>query len=624
MKMYLLEASPDETTEVYCTCSAATLIHYEPVGRFYEAAVKRLRNEKSISLEEEEGENEKEAIEKDEECKELTFDEKQYLLTLDSAEWKKQDHYKVLRIPHLRAKATDDDIKRAYRRMVLKYHPDKRKAEGALDIPKEVNLHEYFTCITKAFEQLSTLEGRQAFDSVDPTFDETTPSTYSSSKQDFFRTFQVVFERNSRWSNEQPAPLLGDMDESIDDVDNFYTFWFEFSSWRNYSYEDEEETDKAESREERRWMERENKSKRTKRKKEEMKRIKNFVELAYQNDPRIKKHRDDEKKRKEQKKKAREDAAAEEKRKRQEQLETERKQKEQAELEAKEKAQKEKKEKDKMKKAAARDRKAIRQFVKGENHFGLDKDELTSLERLEKSLENLSIEDLQTLKGLVDKKDKQSFKKSYSEMSGEVLKKLKAVEDERKQSEINKTQNAKQSQSSQSSSENKWSELELQLLVKATTLYPIGTASIWDVIADYINEHGQNEGNTKNSKQVINKVKSLKKQDAKLKEEVNQKAFSALEKTTNAKQNAKSAQNIQSDATVNNDKIGGPEQAAKPWSSDEQRLLEQALKTYDAKTAERWEKIALAVPSRTKKECMKRYKELVEMIKAKKKAAAQG
>ena len=79
--------------------------------------------------------------------------------------------------------------------------------------------------------------------------------------------------------------------------------------------------------------------------------------------------------------------------------------------------------------------------------------------------------------------------------------------------EINKAQSAKQSQSSsQNSSENKWSELELQLLVKATTLYPIGTASRWDVIAGYINEHGQNEGNQKNAKQVINKVKSLKKQ----------------------------------------------------------------------------------------------------------------
>merc|ERR1712176_254666 len=137
---------------------------------------------------------------------------------------------------------------------------------------------------TKAFEQLSLVEGRQAYDSVDPTVDDTTPSTFSSNKQNFFKVFQPVFERNSRWSNHQPVPTLGDIDSSIDYVNEFYTFWFEFSSWRNFSYEDEEDTERAESREERRWMERENKAKRTKRKKEEMARIKNFVELAYQND----------------------------------------------------------------------------------------------------------------------------------------------------------------------------------------------------------------------------------------------------------------------------------------------------------------------------------------------------
>ena len=76
-----------------------------------------------------------------------------------------------------------------------------------------------------------------------------------------------------------------------------------------------------------------------------------------------------------------------------------------------------------------------------------------------------------------------------------------------------KAQTAKQTQvTSQSNSENRWSELELQLLVKATTLFPIGTASRWEVIADYINEHGQNEGKEKTGKHVINKVKNLKKQ----------------------------------------------------------------------------------------------------------------
>ena len=45
-----------------------------------------------------------------------------------------------------------------------------------------------------------------------------------------------------------------------------------------------------------------------------------------------------------------------------------------------------------------------------------------------------------------------------------------------------------------------------------------------------------------------------------------------------------------------------------PWTTDEQKLLEQALKTFPASTQERWERICEAVPTRSKKDCMKRYK----------------
>jgi len=52
----------------------------------------------------------------------------------------------------------------------------------------------------------------------------------------------------------------------------------------------------------------------------------------------------------------------------------------------------------------------------------------------------------------------------------------------------------------------------------------------------------------------------------------------------------------------------GSEGNAAPWTTEEQKLLEQALKSYPVSTPERWEKIAAAVPGRSKKDCMKRYK----------------
>ena len=45
-----------------------------------------------------------------------------------------------------------------------------------------------------------------------------------------------------------------------------------------------------------------------------------------------------------------------------------------------------------------------------------------------------------------------------------------------------------------------------------------------------------------------------------------------------------------------------------PWTTDEQKRLEQALKTFPASTPERWDRIATAIPTRSRKDCMRRYK----------------
>jgi hypothetical protein len=58
-----------------------------------------------------------------------------------------------------------------------------------------------------------------------------------------------------------------------------------------------------------------------------------------------------------------------------------------------------------------------------------------------------------------------------------------------------------------------------------------------------------------------------------------------------------------------------PSNAEESWSSSQQKQLESALKSTDSKDPERWDKIAKAVDGKTKKQCIQRYKDLVQMLK---------
>jgi DnaJ homolog subfamily B member 5 len=63
-----------------------------------------------------------------------------------------KDYYKTLGI---QKGATDEDIKKAYRKLALKFHPDKNKAAGA---------EEKFKEIAEAYEVLSDKKKRDVYD----------------------------------------------------------------------------------------------------------------------------------------------------------------------------------------------------------------------------------------------------------------------------------------------------------------------------------------------------------------------------------------------------------------------------------------------------------------------------
>lgn len=624
--------------------------------------------------------------------------------------------------------ASDDDIRRAYRKIVLRHHPDKRKGQGKVDINPD---DDYFTCITRAYEFLGNQQKRRSYDSIDPLFNDDLP-TQSEIDKDYFGALAPCFKLNSRWSEKKNVPLMGNDNSERSHVEKFYDFWYDFQSWREYSYLDEEDKDKGQDRDERRWIDKQNKVLRTKRKKEEMTRIRQLIDLAYNNDPRIGRFKRDEKEKKLAAKRAKLDAVQ------QQRADEDRVIKEAAaaKLKAEQAEQKRieqlQKEREVQKRALKKERKALRDFVKSKDYYTNNDDnfKVRNIENLEKICESFKLMELQELN-----------KKFQSAADGQLVfvdavnvMEIQLNEEKKQNSQTNGFSNIGRSTTTPVAvvpTVNKkllWTNENVQLLIKSVNLFPAGTNQRWDVVANFVNLHATNLSELVQftAKDVLNKAKEIQSSDFTkndLKAQVNTNAFEAFEKnkkelkvidnseisakdpgelangkaaaaakvngekpskmmnghaesekketvkeaTTNtnhtpkgtketkentnnkgkkdAKDNkgkdaakqANKGKEAKENKSVNvvTEQIAPEQQPAKltngtgaavaadtkpTWTKDEQALLEQAIKTFPVATADRWERIAECVPNRTKKDCLRRVKELVELLNEKKKA----
>lgn len=564
-----------EKAEHQATFSKPQKTSVETVGMSYEIYAQRKRRGRTLSEDEKER---AELSDNDESMNksagDVMFDEHfefpKDLSRPNPALWKDQDHYEIMGLHKLRTRATREDIKRAYKIMVMKHHPDKKpKTKDGKDDDA------YFKCLKIASEWLGDPSKRRSFDSADPEFDDDYP-TKEVDEAEFFKVWGPVFERNERWSEEQPVPKLGDVYSERAHVESFYDFWYKIRNWREFSYLDKEDTSTAGNRENKRWLDKKNKKERETRKKEDQARFMDMIDGAFKSDPRIKLFKQAQKKEREEKKALRQKQLMMEK---QAKFMTP-EQKKLAQLKAKQ---------EKEKKQAQR-AKYIEEVIgncpddikeQGKAHLnGLEYDVIeklcadfekaTFVEAIRKEIKELAL-----VKEAEDKKIAQAKAKEQEVARLAEERRLKGYP---------------------------WSDKELELLVKAVKIFPAGTRSRWAVMHSYITDRA--EGSTLLEKDIIDKVKK-------------QTSGGKTDDFSQFQKNTKSLECKPQGGVISTNDASS---AADSWTAEQQKQFERALKKYKAIAPKegKFDKVAKDVKGKNKKQCVERYKYLATQIKSNK------
>ncbi|CAL1385232.1 unnamed protein product [Linum trigynum] len=621
---------------------------YEPAGHSFHAVALKL-----LGHEEEAVDSKDDTVSKDKEQTHMPTSE-----SYSSSKGKKkgtgdaqQDHYALLGLSHLRYLATEEQIRKSYREVALKYHPDKQaslllaeETEAAKQAKKD-EIETHFKAIQEAYEALMDPVKRRIYDSTDE-FDDEIPT--DCAPQDFFKVFGPAFVRNGRWSVTQPVPPLGNDNSPIKEVDSFYDFWYGFKSWREFPHADEFDVEQAESRDHKRWMERQNAKLSEKARKEEYVRVRALVDNAYRKDPRIARRKEEEKAEKQRKKEAKYLAKKLQEEEAARAAEEEKRRKEEEGKRAAEAASLQKKAKEKEKKLLRKERTRLRTLsasIVSERLLGLREDDVENL------CMSFDIEQLRSLCENMEGKEtvEQKAKLLRNACGGgdEDVEESHKKEDEKKVPQQNgsTTSNGSFHTSNSSSSSRKekpWGREEIELLRKGMQKYPKGTSRRWEVISEYIGTGRSVEEIIKATKTVLlQKPDSAKAFDSFLekrkpgpsiasplttREEVGGVVINpqGSEVNTAATVDSKPEDPPSGETPKPDDGSSDGNTAASSssdqdvWSAVQERALVQALKTFPKEINQRWERVAAAVPGKTVNQCKKKFALLKEGFRSKK------
>ncbi|XP_032664730.1 dnaJ homolog subfamily C member 21-like [Odontomachus brunneus] len=217
-------------------------------------------------------------------------------------------HYEVLGVTR---NATYDDIKAAYRRLALTWHPDKnlnnpdeakkqfQRIKQAWDVLGDPHERTWYDSHREAILKGATEDYRDYSINLFPYFSTMCFEGYGDDENGFYAVYRTVFEKlveeDAEFAkddeSEEEIPGFGDSQSSYEEVvHNFYAYWQSYSTRRSFAWLNPCDLRNASNRRVFRLAEKENRKVRDKAKRERNEQVRNLVAFIRKRDKRVQAH----------------------------------------------------------------------------------------------------------------------------------------------------------------------------------------------------------------------------------------------------------------------------------------------------------------------------------------------